>query len=61
MLNQKEIFMANSIRRFLTIAVAGLALTIPIRMAFAESFEQLSAEWWQSARGETTSIPYLKQ
>jgi len=43
--------MKNITRRFVALVVVGLALITPIYTAFAESesFEQLSAEWWQWA------------
>jgi hypothetical protein len=58
--------MKNSTRRFIAIAVVGLALITPIKMAFADSekvgvtdsalFKRLSAEWWQWALSIPTSV-----
>ena len=39
--------MNNNTKRLVTIIGIGLALMMPINRAFAQSLEQLSAEWWQ--------------
>jgi hypothetical protein len=48
--------MNNNTKRFLAIIGIGLALMMPICTAFAESLEQLSAEWWQWALSIPTSV-----
>jgi hypothetical protein len=48
--------MNNNTRRFVVIIGIGLALMMPICTAFAESLEQLSAEWWQWALSIPTSV-----
>jgi hypothetical protein len=64
--SRRRIIMKNSTRRFIAIAVVGLALITPIKMAFADSekvgvtdsalFKRLSAEWWQWALSIPTSV-----
>ena len=46
----------NNTKRFVAIIGIGLAVIMPINRAFAQSFEQLSAEWWQWALSIPTSI-----
>jgi hypothetical protein len=48
--------MNNNTKRFVAIVGIGLALMMPICTAFADSFEQLSAEWWQWALSIPTSV-----
>ena len=48
--------MRNNTRRFLAIVGIGLALMMPMRGAFAQSPQQLSAEWWQWALSIPTSV-----
>src|SRR5262245_49968482 len=48
--------MNNNTRRFVAIIVVGLALIMPIKRAFAQSLQQLSAEWWQWALSIPTSV-----
>jgi hypothetical protein len=48
--------MNNNTKRFVAITGIGLALMMPICTAFAESLEQLSAEWWQWALSIPTPV-----
>jgi len=41
--------MNNNTRRFVAIIGVGFLLIMPIKRAFAQSLQQLSAEWWQWA------------
>jgi hypothetical protein len=64
---QKDNIVKNSTRRFVAIAGIGLALMMPVKMAIAESdnnmssaesesFKKLSAECWQWALSIPTSV-----
>jgi len=46
----------NNTKRFVAIIGIGLAVIMPINRAFAQSPEQLSAEWWQWALSIPTSV-----
>jgi hypothetical protein len=46
----------NNTKRFVAIIGIGLAVIMPISRVFAQSFEQLSAEWWQWALSIPTSV-----
>jgi hypothetical protein len=46
----------NNTKRFVAIIGIGLAVIMPISRAFAQSPEQLSAEWWQWALSIPTSV-----
>jgi hypothetical protein len=48
--------MNNRTKRFVAIIGIGLAVMMPICTAFAESLEQLSAQWWQWALSIPTSV-----
>ena len=48
--------MNNNTKRLVTIIGIGLALMMPINRAFAQSLEQLSAEWWQWALSIPTPV-----
>jgi hypothetical protein len=53
---QTEDSMKNNTKRFVALVGFGLALIMPIRGAFAQSLEQLSAPWWQWALSIPTSV-----
>jgi hypothetical protein len=46
----------NNTKRFVAIIGIGLAVIMPISRVFAQSFEQLSAEWWQWALSIPASV-----
>jgi hypothetical protein len=48
--------MNNTTKRFVAIVGIGLALMMPIYTAVADSFEQLTAEWWQWALSIPTPV-----